>query len=121
MVSSGWRSVLNSEIDKQKVGIPGVFATGRFDPHWSVIPAVVARVIRSAEKISGQPIPLCSDNHRDKELCYAKSGVSSDSMDSPGSVKKKVEPFPTSDSTQIRPPYRSTIFRHVAKPIPVPG
>ena len=38
-----------------------------------------------------------------------------------GSVKKKVAPRPAADSTQIVPPWRSTIFLHKAKPIPVPG
>jgi len=30
-----------------------------------------------------------------------------------GSVKKKVEPFPGSDSTQMRPPWRSTIWSRI--------
>jgi hypothetical protein len=38
-----------------------------------------------------------------------------------GREKKKVEPFPGSDSTQMRPPWRSTIFLQMARPIPVPG
>ena len=38
-----------------------------------------------------------------------------------GIVKKNVEPFAGSDSTQIRPPWRSTIFLQFASPIPVPG
>jgi hypothetical protein len=38
-----------------------------------------------------------------------------------GKVKKKVEPSPGSDSTQIRPPWRSTIFLQMARPMPVPG
>ena len=32
-----------------------------------------------------------------------------------------VDPFPSSDSTQIRPPYRSAIRWQIARPIPVPG
>jgi hypothetical protein len=38
-----------------------------------------------------------------------------------GNVKKKVEPFPGSDSTQILPPWRSTIRLHNESPMPVPG
>src|SRR5579883_2252061 len=34
---------------------------------------------------------------------------------------RNVAPMPTSDSTQIFPPRRSTIRRHRASPIPVPG
>ena len=37
-----------------------------------------------------------------------------------GRVKKNVEPLSGSDSIQIRPPWRSTIFRQIASPIPVP-
>ncbi len=33
----------------------------------------------------------------------------------------KVAPRPGSDSTQIRPPWRSTILLQIAKPMPVPG
>jgi hypothetical protein len=33
-------------------------------------------------------------------------------------VKRKVEPLPNSDSTQILPPLRSTAFLTIAKPIP---
>ena len=36
-----------------------------------------------------------------------------------GSVKRNVEPAPTSLSTQIRPPCPSTILRTIAKPRPV--
>src|SRR5437660_35831 len=36
-----------------------------------------------------------------------------------GRVKKNVEPLSGSDSIQIRPPWRSTIFRQIASPIPV--
>src|SRR5712692_2588038 len=38
-----------------------------------------------------------------------------------GSVNLNVDPFPGSDSTQIRPPCCSTIFLQMAKPIPVPS
>ena len=38
-----------------------------------------------------------------------------------GSVKKNVLPSPGADSTQMRPPWRSTIRRQVASPIPVPA
>src|SRR5712691_10442974 len=38
-----------------------------------------------------------------------------------GIVKKKAEPRPGSDSTQIRPPCLSTIFLQTARPMPVPG
>ena len=37
-----------------------------------------------------------------------------------GKVNRKVDPFPGSDSTHMRPPWNSTIFLHVARPIPVP-
>ena len=37
-----------------------------------------------------------------------------------GMVKKMVAPFPGSEVTQMRPPWRSTIFLHVARPMPVP-
>jgi hypothetical protein len=40
---------------------------------------------------------------------------------STGMLKRKVEPLPGSDSTPIRPPWRSTIFLQVARPMPVPG
>jgi len=36
-------------------------------------------------------------------------------------VKQKVDPAPSSDSTQIVPPWPSTIFLQTAKPRPVPG
>ncbi len=36
-------------------------------------------------------------------------------------MKKKVVPWPSGDSTQIRPPCRATIFLQIASPIPVPG
>src|SRR5258707_1114262 len=35
-------------------------------------------------------------------------------------VKQNAAPFPSSDSTQIRPSCRSTIFLHNVRPIPVP-
>src|SRR5665213_1099213 len=38
-----------------------------------------------------------------------------------GRVKRKVLPWPSADSTQMRPPWRSTIFLHTARPMPVPG
>lgn len=38
-----------------------------------------------------------------------------------GSAKEKVVPAPGADSTQMRPPWRSTIFLHMASPMPVPG
>src|SRR5207245_4408010 len=38
-----------------------------------------------------------------------------------GMLKEKVAPFPGSDSTQIRPPCRSTMRLHTARPMPVPG
>ena len=38
-----------------------------------------------------------------------------------GTVKKNVDPLPGSDSTQMRPPWRSTIFLHTARPMPVPS
>ena len=38
-----------------------------------------------------------------------------------GMVKKNVAPFPSSDSTHMRPPCRSTIFFAIASPTPVPG
>src|SRR6266849_3079011 len=38
-----------------------------------------------------------------------------------GSVKVKVEPFPSSLSTQIRPPWSSMNFRESASPSPVPS
>ena len=38
-----------------------------------------------------------------------------------GSVKQNVAPCPGSDSIQIRPPWRSTIFLQIAKPMPVPA
>ena len=37
-----------------------------------------------------------------------------------GSVKKNLVPTPGFDSTQMRPPWRSTIFLQIARPIPVP-
>src|SRR5215813_1603544 len=36
-------------------------------------------------------------------------------------VNKNVAPWPHCDSTQIRPPWRSTIFLQIANPMPVPG
>ena len=36
-------------------------------------------------------------------------------------MKLKVAPCPGSDSTQIRPPWRSTILLQIARPMPVPG
>jgi hypothetical protein len=38
-----------------------------------------------------------------------------------GSEKKNVEPRPTADSTQIRPPCPWMILRHIARPMPFPG
>ena len=38
-----------------------------------------------------------------------------------GSVNRNVAPWPSCDSTQIEPPYPSTIFWQIARPIPVPG
>ena len=38
-----------------------------------------------------------------------------------GRVKRKVLPWPGRDSTQIRPPCRSTTLLQIASPIPVPG
>ncbi len=40
--------------------------------------------------------------------------------DHKGIVKKKVDPCPSADSTQIRPRYRSTIRWQIANPMPVP-
>jgi hypothetical protein len=37
-----------------------------------------------------------------------------------GNVKKNVDPRPGSDSTQMRPPWRSMIRLQIASPIPVP-
>lgn len=36
-------------------------------------------------------------------------------------MKKKIAPAPGSDSTQIRPPYRSAIILDMASPMPVHG
>ena len=38
-----------------------------------------------------------------------------------GSVKQNRLPRPGSDSTQMRPPWRSTTFLQIARPMPVPG
>ncbi len=38
-----------------------------------------------------------------------------------GNVKRNVVPSPSFDSTQILPPWRSTIFLQIARPMPVPG
>ena len=38
-----------------------------------------------------------------------------------GMVKQNVAPFPSSESTQSRPPWRSIAFLQIARPIPVPG
>jgi hypothetical protein len=38
-----------------------------------------------------------------------------------GIVNLKVAPRPVSDSTQMRPPWRSTTFLQSANPMPVPG
>ena len=38
-----------------------------------------------------------------------------------GMLKEKVVPLPGCDSTQIRPPCRSTMRLHTARPMPVPG
>ena len=38
-----------------------------------------------------------------------------------GIVKRNVEPFPSADSTHIRPPWRSTIRLQIARPTPVPA
>ncbi len=38
-----------------------------------------------------------------------------------GRVNVNVDPCPKAESTQIRPPCSSTILRHVASPMPVPG
>lgn len=39
-----------------------------------------------------------------------------------GRMKRKVQPWPSpSDSTQMRPPWRSTMRRHSARPTPVPS
>ena len=38
-----------------------------------------------------------------------------------GIVKINVEPFPSADSTHIRPPWRSTIRLQIARPTPVPA
>ena len=38
-----------------------------------------------------------------------------------GMVNLNVAPRPASDSTQIRPPWRSTTFLQIARPMPVPG
>ena len=38
-----------------------------------------------------------------------------------GSVNRNTVPPPSRSSTQIRPPWRSTILRQIASPIPVPS
>ena len=38
-----------------------------------------------------------------------------------GMLKKNVDPSPGLEVTQMRPPYRSTMFLQIAKPTPVPG
>ena len=48
-------------------------------------------------------------------------GFMAASLSRSGMVKEKVEPLPGSDSTQMRPPWRSTIFLQMARPMPVPG
>ncbi len=52
-------------------------------------------------------------------LCDARSHGTNGSQR--GRLKKNIEPTPGVDSTQMRPPWRSTIFWHVARPIPDPG
>ena len=37
-----------------------------------------------------------------------------------GKVKQNVAPLPSSDSTQMRPSWRLTIFRQIARPMPLP-
>src|ERR1700730_5782113 len=39
----------------------------------------------------------------------------------PAKANRKVEPCPSCDSTEIRPPCRSTILLQIANPIPVPA
>ena len=41
--------------------------------------------------------------------------------DAAGMVNQIVDPCPGVDSTQTRPPWRSTIFLAIARPMPVPG
>ena len=36
-------------------------------------------------------------------------------------MKKKVLPWPGSDSSQMRPPWHSTTFLQIASPMPLPG
>lgn len=47
--------------------------------------------------------------------------VAQDVTFKPGIVKRSVDPCPYSDSAQILPPLRVTIFWQIAKPRPLPG
>ena len=56
---------------------------------------------------------------RKKDSVYVENIL--DLLSAAGSVKRKVAPLPSSDSTQIFPPSRSMNFRQNANPIPLPG
>src|SRR5207249_12215717 len=90
--------------------------------HAAVSPRAARRLgerhsaIGARDAHTGQPVGV-------RRTSFASlAGVASDcSAGGPGSVKKKVEPQPIRDSTQIFPPARVTIFLQVAKPIPLPA
>src|SRR6516225_5793752 len=62
------------------------------------------------------PIVLLVLDHQNA-LCHAFPTCCSTST---GTSRKKVEPAPSSDSTQIRPPCMATIRRAIDRPSPVP-
>jgi hypothetical protein len=55
------------------------------------------------------------------ETALLNHGLSSGAASAGGIVKQNVEPAPCLDSTQILPPYLSTILWQIASPIPVPS
>ena len=87
---------------------------------------VVLRAVRSFEVRRGRYQYISTDSRKDPGLRRSGAEIMRRSQpsaeySSAGSVKRKVLPRPSSDSTVRRPPCISTIRLHSARPMPVPG
>ena len=88
-----------------------------------------SRLPRDSKNYTGRGFNSCEASFLDAGPIAERSGVLEPPRVPPAGatvqaaerVKKKVEPSPKVDSTHTFPPWRSTILRTTASPIPVPS
>ena len=81
------------------------------------MPGIASAAAKAASVFSGRPAviaPMGQQEHRQPPGVAARSGPAI------GIANEKVDPTPSSDSAQIRPPCASTTWRAIERPRPVP-